>query len=285
MTGLVVVNYNDYKNTINFINSIKNYGVIDKIVIVDNCSIDESYINLKQICSDRIILLKNSSNKGYGSGINVGSKYLIDKYNVKNIIVSNTDIIINSESDIVKMINYLKDNIALVGPNVLENGGVNRGWKIPSVWDDVLLNIPIIHRKLRKKLLFYNDSFFKGKTTVVEALSGCFFMVRADALKEVGFFDENMFLYYEENVIGTKLMNNNYVSLIVNNVSVIHNHSVTIDNSLNRIKKYKALKKSELYFHKNYSKYSLFGIMCLYITDKIMLLLLYLIVFFKGGKK
>ncbi len=285
MTGMVVVNYNDYKNTINFIDSIKDYGVIDKIVIVDNCSTDNSFKFLKEICDDKIVLLKNSSNKGYGSGINMGSRYLIDNYDVRSIIVSNTDIIFNSEGDIVKLISFLHDDIALVGPNVLENGGVNRGWKIPSVWDDVLLNIPIIHRKLRKNLLFYDESCFNGKTTVVEALSGCFFVIRADALKKVDFFDENMFLYYEENVIGKKLMNKNYVSLIVNDVTVIHNHSVTIDNSLNRIKKYKALKKSEFYFHKNYSKSSIFSLMFLFITDKIMLLLLYLVVFFKGGKK
>lgn len=285
MTGLVVVNYNDYRNTIDFINSIKNYNIIDKIIIVDNCSTDNSFINLKRIVNDKIVLLKNSSNKGYGSGINIGSKYMIDNFGIKNIIVSNTDIIIKSENDIVKMIKYLKDDVALVGPNVLENGGVNRGWKIPSVWDDVLLNIPIIHRKLRKKLLFYNDLCFKGKTTVVEALSGCFFIIRADALHSVGFYDENIFLYYEENVIGTKLKNNNYKSLIINDVNVIHNHSVTIDNSMNRIRKFKELKKSQKYFHKNYSSKSLFGIISLGITEKIMLILLYLVVFFKGGKK
>ena len=76
-----------------------------------------------------------------------------------------------------------------------------------------------------------------------------------------------------------------YKSLIINGVNVIHNHSVTIDNSINRVKKYKILKKSQKYFHKNYSHASIFGIMFLCITDKIMLLLLYLVVFFKGGKK
>ena len=34
MTGLVVVNYNDYKNTINFINSIRQYKTIKHIVVV-----------------------------------------------------------------------------------------------------------------------------------------------------------------------------------------------------------------------------------------------------------
>lgn len=285
MTGLVVVNYNDYKNTISFIDSVKEYKVVKHIVIVDNCSTDDSFSKLESICDKKVSLIKNESNKGYGSGINLGSKYLIDNFNVKNIIVSNTDIIINSQDDLVKMISYLSDDIALVGPNVLENGGVNRGWKIPSVWVDSLLNIPYIHRFLRRKLLFYKDSDYKDEFTQVEALSGCFFIISADALKDIDYYDENMFLYYEENVIGVKLRDKGYKSLIINDVSVIHNHSVTIDNSMNRVKKYRALKKSQKYFHKNYSHTSIFGIMFLYITDKIMLLLLYLVVFFKGGKK
>lgn len=285
MTGLVVVNYNDYKNTISFIDSIKEYKVVKHIVIVDNCSTDDSFSMLQGICDDKISLIKNVSNKGYGSGINLGSKYLMDNYNVDNIIVSNTDIIINSEDDLIKMINYLSDDVALVGPNVLENGGVNRGWKIPSPFVDSLLNIPYIHRFLRKKLLFYKNSEYCSESTQVEALSGCFFIMSADALKNVDYYDENIFLYYEENVIGVKLKKMGYKSLIINGASVIHNHSVTIDNSMNRVKKYKALKKSQKYFHKNYSHTSIFGIMFLCITDKIMLLLLYLVVFFKGGKK
>ena len=214
MTGLVVVNYNDYKNTISFIDSIKEYKVVKHIVIVDNCSTDDSFSMLQGICDDKISLIKNVSNKGYGSGINLGSKYLMDNYNVDNIIVSNTDIIINSEDDLIKMINYLSDDVALVGPNVLENGGVNRGWKIPSVWIDSLLNIPYIHRFLRKKLLFYKNSEYCSESTQVEALSGCFFIMSANALKNVDYYDENIFLYYEENVIGVKLKKMGYKKMV-----------------------------------------------------------------------
>ena len=188
MTGLVVVNYNDYKNTISFIDSVKEYKAVKHIVIVDNCSTDDSFSKLESICDRKVSLIKNESNKGYGSGINLGSKYLMDNYNIDNIIVSNTDIIINSEDDLIKMINYLSDDVALVGPNVLENGGVNRGWKIPSPFVDSLLNIPYIHRFLRKKLLFYKNSEYENDFTQVEVLSGCFFIISADSLKKIDFF-------------------------------------------------------------------------------------------------
>jgi len=277
MIGLVVVNYNDCKNTINFINSICNYNLIKHIVIVDNCSTDDSFSKIKNICNDKISLIKNESNKGYGSGINLGSKFLIEK-GVKTIIVSNTDIIVKSENDLKRLTGYISDNVVLVGPNVLENGGINRGWKIPSVWDDCLLNIPFIHRSLRKKLLFYKDNMYESSTTSVEVVSGCFFVISASALKDVEFFDENVFLYYEENIIASKFRKKGYKALIINDVSVIHNHSVTIDNSLNRIKKFKALKKSQKYFHKYYNNAGILGMSLLFITEKIMLLCLYIVV-------
>lgn len=284
MIGLVVVNYNDYKNTIQFINSLKEYKIIDKIVIVDNNSSDESYEKIKKITNEKIILIKNDSNKGYGSGINLGAKYLIEQ-GIKKIIVSNTDIIINSEEDIKKLLSYIKNDIALVGPNVLEKGNKNRGWKIPTCMQDIILNLPYIHRYLRKKILFYKDEHYQKEYSIVDTVSGCFFIVNAEILKKVDYFDENMFLYYEENVLGTKLKKQGYKAIIVNDINVIHNHSVTIDNSLNRIKKFKALKKSQKYFHKNYSKSSIFGIIGLDITNGFMILVLYIVMFFKGGKK
>ena len=284
MTGLVVVNYNDYKNTINFINSVKDYNVIDKVVIVDNNSSDDSYEFLKDIVSDKVHLIKNSSNKGYGSGINLGAKYLI-KDGIEKIIVSNTDIIINSEDDLVKLLGYVDGDIVLVGPNVLENGGINRGWKIPTCFDDILLNLPYIHRFLRKKLLFYRDDYYNTDYSIVDTVSGCFFIISSSALEHAKFFDENMFLYYEENVIGFKLKKLGYKACIVNGVSVIHNHSVTIDNSLNRVKKFKALKRSQKYFHKNYTKCSFLGLLFLDITNGFMVMLLNIVVFLRKKLK
>lgn len=284
MTGLVVVNYNDYKNTIEFINSVSNLKCIEHIVIVDNCSTDNSVAKLKKICNKKITLISNVSNKGYGSGINLGAKYLIDNFKVKNIVVSNTDIIINNENDVEKLLSYMEEDIGIVAPVISEKGNINRGWKIPSVINDCLLNLPIIHRKLRKKLLFYKESNYNDEVTEVEVVSGCFFVISADALEKVNYYDENIFLYYEENVMAVKLKQKKYRTLVINNVVVIHNHSVTIDNSLNRIRKYKELKKSQKYFHKNYSKESILGRIMLNVTDKFMLMLLHINTFIKRKK-
>ena len=64
-TGLVLVNYNDYETINKFIDNVKNFGIIDTIVIVDNASTDDSCQKIKKITNEKIILLKNESNLGY----------------------------------------------------------------------------------------------------------------------------------------------------------------------------------------------------------------------------
>ena len=72
-TGIVILNYNDYENTIQMLNQIKDYTCLDKIVIVDNCSTDQSVEKLKVYENKKIVLLEASENKGYASGNNFGN--------------------------------------------------------------------------------------------------------------------------------------------------------------------------------------------------------------------
>ena len=51
-TGLVLVNYNDYETINKFIDNVKNFGIIDTIVIVDNASTDDSYQKIKKITNN-----------------------------------------------------------------------------------------------------------------------------------------------------------------------------------------------------------------------------------------
>ena len=269
-TGFLIVNYNDYETTNKLLNNIKNYSCLDMIIVVDNNSTDNSYENLKKQETNKIKVIKNSSNKGYGSGINFGSKYLIKNLGECYIIVSNPDIVIYKEEDLRKLINSFDESTAMVGPVIKEHEGLNRGWKVPTPIQDAILNIAFIHRYLRPKMLFYKDSYYKGIVNV-EAISGCFFIINSADLKEVNYFDENVFLYYEENIIAKKV----YRKIRINSdVEVFHNHSVTIDKNISKIKKYKELKKSQMYFHKKYNKANKFEIALLYITNKMTLLLL-----------
>lgn len=249
--GFIIVNYNDADTTQILLNNIKNYNSIDLILVVDNNSTDNSYNVLKELENTHIKVVNTMSNKGYGSAINYGAKYL-KKIGITWSFISNPDVVIENESVIKQLIDDINEDNAWIAPIIKEHQGLNRGFKVEKPMDSILLSLPYFYRKFISKI-HYNESYYVKGLLPVEALSGCFFLLSLDILEKVDYFDENVFLYYEENILAKKIGKTKKKIILDTRTSVFHNHSVTIDKNLNRIKKYKALKKSQRYFQKEYN--------------------------------
>lgn len=227
--GMVVLNYNDFKTTNNYINNIKDYKSLSEIVVVDNNSTDGSYEKLKKLENNKVKVIKTEFNKGYSYGNNAGIKAL---GNVDYVIISNPDIIVED-----KVISKLKKDLektedaAIVAPVIKQLGEYKRGWRLPNIEDEILSNINYYRRRVVRNLE-YNEARFKNPLTRVDVVPGCFFMIRKDVLELVGNFDEATFLYYEENILATKLKNINKKSYIDSEVMVTHELSVSVNKAL-----------------------------------------------------
>ena len=53
-SSLIVLNYNDSATTANLVKSVKSYNTIDKIIIVDNNSSDDSKEKLSTLVDEKI---------------------------------------------------------------------------------------------------------------------------------------------------------------------------------------------------------------------------------------
>ena len=277
--GMCIVNYNDYKTTKRLIDNIINYKCLDKIVVVDNKSTDNSLINLKKLESKKIKIIASNKNGGYSYALNIGCKYLIEEFKELTIIVSNSDIIIDSENDLIELAKIVSDNRVVVAPTIIEGNNLNRGWKIPKPTDDILQNIFYFHRYFKKKIM-YPDNYYHKKLSKVEVVSGSFFLINSKHLENINYFDDKVFLYYEENILGVKTKKAGKSMVVVNDIDVVHDHSVTIDKSLKAIKRYDILKQSQYYFEKYYNKANWLQLLLLKITTfitRIVLLFYYLI--------
>lgn len=283
--GMVIINYNDYKTTSFLLDSIKDYKCLDLIIVVDNKSTDDSLKHLKKYENNKIKIIEAEENKGYAAGLNIGAKEVIKKLKNCNIIFSNSDVIINKEEDLEKLSKDIgKHSIAAVGPTIVENRSLNRGWMLPTIKDEIKFNLPLVSRKYRKEIL-YDDEHYNEDLSIVGVVSGCFFCVSGKVLEEVDYFDEATFLYYEEQILSKKLEEKDYQVAVDNNVVIIHNHSVTIDKNINKVNKYKELKKSQRYFVKEYLQATEKELKWLDFTNKLSLVILYIRCFFKGGFK
>ena len=126
-------------------------------------------------------------------------------------------------------------------------------WRIPNKIDYLLFSLPIIGR-------FHNGFFYNEKDLIscngvvpVECVAGSWLMIDSNKMLEIGMYDENIFLYCEETVLGIKLKNANYKSALLTNTSFIHHHSVSIDKSISSKYTQRALAwKSRLYILKKY---------------------------------
>lgn len=273
---MIIVNYNDFETTKRLLDNVKGYKCIDKIIVVDNNSRDNSLIKLENLNIKKLEVLESGENRGYSFALNIGSKRAIDLFGNCNLIISNSDIIIDSENDLKDLINTLSDTRVIVAPNIIEDNSLSRGWRIPTPMDDVKQNIIGYGLKYFDKKLRYDDLYYSKRLTKVDTVSGCFFLIKSKHLEEIDFFDEGVFLYYEENIFGIKTKRLNKTIVINNDIDVVHDHAKTIDKNIKRINKYKILKKSQYYFEKKYNNANVFELLLLKVTAFCTKILLYI---------
>jgi len=258
--GTVVLNYNDWATTTKYVNHVSGMDV-DKIVIVDNCSGDDSVIHLKDLENDKIKLLVADRNGGYSVGNNIGMKYLIEEERTDLIIVSNPDIIYNQDF-IDEAKKFLLDNddlMSVTGVMKYPNGSYDKHPFLPFIsFTETIFSfiIPI-------SLLFirpFNKKKYKLNRDVdlqlVDSLPGCLFMIKSSFVKDVGYFDEGTFLYYEEAILGRQIQASGGRCGIMTKVEYIHDHAKTIGKHYNNVNKIRLFNESGYYYYTHYCNLS-----------------------------
>lgn len=267
-TGIIILNYNSTDDTIKYVNKIKDYNILNKIVIVDNLSTESNCMEkLNKLKNDKIHVIRAEKNGGYSYGNNFGIKYL-ESLNEKfdYIIISNPDIDIKEDA-IETCINFLEKNekAAVCAPRMVDgnqNPSRRSSWKIRKP------TIDMINSTRLTELLFwwvvrrgeYSLQDYEKPELKVEAVSGAFFVIKYDVLKKCNFFDENTFLFYEEDILANKVEKLGYEEYSLNNISFTHYESQTIDKAYSYFKKVKMLQKSKMYYQKKYNKINILQI-------------------------
>lgn len=258
--AMIVLNYNDGDTTINYINSIKNYNNINRIIVVDNNSSDNSFEKMKTLSSKKIDVIKSDFNKGYAYGNNYGYKYLKEKYgNYDYICISNPDVIVEDIA-IKKCIDFLDANkkYAASAPRMFDrNDNPHRlsGWKERTIKSDIR-DSSVTLTKLTNKSHdeMYPEEYFDYKPfRDVDALAGSFFIIKSDIFERVGLFDENTFLYFEEDILGKKIRNLGCKLAVLTDVKFNHMEAVTVSKNISKDKKFLIMQESKKYYHKTYN--------------------------------
>lgn len=275
----IVLNYNDYKTTIQCIETVKAYSkTISKIIVVDNCSTDESFNELCKLTDSNIEVIKSNYNGGYGAGNNFGIRYAIKKYNAKHIVISNPDVYIEEKTikACYDFLSHRSDTLCTVPLMLDKFGRPNYGcvWRIPT-WSEYLFFSFYLGKHISFK---YSLQKFNEKCFECDCVAGSWLMIDVDKFADIGMYDENVFLYCEETLIGIKAKQKNYKNFILPQYSFVHMHSVSISKSIKSVfKQQQIMWKSRLYVLSEYYQVNIFYIYFAYIISKLALVEIYII--------
>jgi len=176
--SVVIVSYNTADLLPACLESIgRSAGVSMEVFVVDNASQDGSVSKIENRFPN-VVLIPNDSNRGFGPANNQAIKKSAGRY----ILLLNPDTTVRADS-IQKMVTYMNSHpdVGLAGPAVVNPDG--------SRQDSVSMRYPG-QRHTRGEL----DSL-PGKIACV--LGACQ-IVRSRLLHEIGGFDEDFFLYGED---------------------------------------------------------------------------------------
>jgi hypothetical protein len=120
------------------------------------------------------------------------------------------------------------------------------------------------------KLLSRDESYKYDKPLVFNGMvAGCFFVIASEKVALLGLFDENVFLYYEEDILAWKMYNLSIKCVLNPMAKIIHLGSQTIPiNAFSYFHRY----RSALYMLKKYAKASNIELSLVYHIYRVSLL-------------
>ena len=195
---------------------------VNRIYWIDNSSVKTQDL---PICSNKVEYIFNDKNLGYGAGHNIAIRESIYD-NIPFHLVINPDILLNAQ-DIDTMYQFILQNseIGCLMPKVLyPNGELQYLCKLLPTPMDVFGRRFLPQKWIRKRNEKYEmRSSGYDEMMNVPYLSGCFMLLRTQAVQKVRLFDERFFMYPEDMDL-TRRIHRDYLTVYFPRVSIIHNH-------------------------------------------------------------
>jgi len=196
--SIIVVSYNTKAVTLRCLESVLGEisGHSTEVIVVDNASSDDSVDSIRQSFPS-VKVICNLRNIGFAAGNNLGMKNAVGRF----FLLINSDAFVQPGA-IKALFEFLTDNpdYALVGPRILNaDGSLQRScFRFPSPGRAWVENLWISAPFSPDSILGNYRRWPHDREQEVDWVIGACFMVRREAYKQIGGFDERFFMYAEE---------------------------------------------------------------------------------------
>lgn len=255
--AVIILNYNNYEDTINCIESVEKHNTAAiKYIVVDNRStrldavdklnayfaerFQEDYICLGEGESYSLPLpyltfLVSSTNDGYACGNNKGLNLAYADNEINRILILNNDILF-VEDIIPKLIEIMEElpDCAIISPILYKKGlsEIDYNCARKNISPSELIKENFFHywcRLNRKRYAYRNADRFILKNKPIQSVvipidlpSGSCMLIKKDLFQQIGSFDPHTFLYYEENILFKKTENLGLKNYLCTQLKCIH---------------------------------------------------------------
>lgn len=250
----IILNYKTWQDTDRVAKEILSFGKEDDIlIIVDNCSPNESSKELHQLYDNvsQIDVIDSGENGGYAKGNNFGLRYA-KKYNPEYVCIINNDVHFTSGTI---------DFLVRVFPLLPNAGVISPMQKLPGdkLAQFPILKLPDFEYDFRSYLFLFDNPQHKYQRTnnefniqEVGVIPGAFLFAKYRILEDIGFFDESTFLFCEERFLSKRINDAGLKNYIVLDKSYIHEHSKTINSEASARRQMKMMLSGRLLYTKMY---------------------------------
>ena len=176
----------------------KNQNIKMEVIVVDNHS-DDGSVQMVQKEFPQVTTIVNQENYGFSKGNNFGLKRASGDY----VLLLNSDVVFVEDS-IEKMVD-LMDREEKVGISSCKLVGSDNkiqptGGFFPTIfrvfaWMLFFDDIPILNRFFNS---YHPHASSYGEERQQDWVTGAFFLIRKQVIKDIGYLDENIFMYAEE---------------------------------------------------------------------------------------
>ncbi len=172
--------------------------IVFEVIVIDNASTDGS---VEMIRSEfpGVTLIVNDTNRGFAAANNQGIYVAQGRY----ILLLNSDtIVLDHANDKVVAFADVHSEAAVVGCRVLNPDRTLQSscFMFPSILN-MLLSTTYLYKLFPKSKFFGRERMTwwdRNDTREVDVVTGCFMLVRREAIDQVGMMDEQFFMYGEE---------------------------------------------------------------------------------------
>lgn len=214
----IILNYNNYSDTVQTLESVFSLDYDSNSVLLVENSTDKNIIQKIRSRFPDLTILENGKNMGYAGGNNIGIQKALLSH-PEYIFLLNNDVTL--EKDVLKKCvssMEISPDCAACQPLVASDPHNDTIW---SAGTQLFFGYPRLF--LKGKRLQKN-----GIKTAPFGLVGCSILFKTSALRNIGLFDDSLFLFHEETDWCIRARQKNFSLLIVSDAVVYHKISTTI---------------------------------------------------------